>query len=187
VHPATSAAAVEAAALDHRHDKEALPTSLFRPITHGVPGEEARSAEVVARSVSAVAEAVAVENLRREWKMACENRDLLRARRILLTLADTAEDDEVERLQAELDELTERTEASLRREFGECAKRRDFEGLLQIGERIRELLPDRPVAEDFARIEPMLVPLVGIADEAANGRNGETSPVNDFHVAQTAS
>jgi hypothetical protein len=107
--------------------------------------------------VSVVAEAVATSNLRREWTLALNGGELLRARRILLALADTADEAEVERCNEELAALTERTESELRREFTNYARHRDIEAILGVAERIRELLPDRPISEECARIEAILM------------------------------
>ena len=59
-------------------------------------------------------------------------------------------------MKAELERLADRVEASLRRSFAEHARRGNHLALLKVGEQIRALLPDRPVAADFERIKPAL-------------------------------
>jgi hypothetical protein len=63
----------------------------------------------------------------------------------------------VDRLRAGLQELVDRTEQSLRESFTGRLEARDVEGMLEVGERICELLPDRPVADEFRRIKPQLM------------------------------
>ncbi len=49
------------------------------------------------------------------------------------------------------------TERSLRQSFSEAARRRDYPGLLTIGERMCTVFPNSPIAENFKRIRPLLL------------------------------
>lgn len=100
---------------------------------------------------------VTTKNLLREWKMGLRTGDVAACRRVFSAFVDTADLTIVAQLGAQLEALADRTERSLREAFAECARRRDYTGLLEIGDRICELLPDRPVAEEFKRIKPHLL------------------------------
>ena len=55
------------------------------------------------------------------------------------------------------EDLADRVERSLRKEFSSCVRKGDYAGGLAIGERICKLLADRPVAAEFRRIRPYLL------------------------------
>ncbi len=103
--------------------------------------------------------AAAVKNLSREWKMALRNRDLAACRAVFAAFADTVDPSTLAPLKSQLDRLADRTEESLRKAFTDSVHRRDYAGLLMVGERICKLLPDRQVAEEFKHIRLQLMRL----------------------------
>jgi hypothetical protein len=110
---------------------------------------------------------VTFKNLLREWKLGLRNADLAACRAVFSALVDTADPTVVAGINAQLSELADRTERSLRAAFVERYRERDLDGMLVIGEQICELLPDRPVAEEFKRIRPLLVGRCPEAPESA--------------------
>ena len=68
------------------------------------------------------------------------------------------------------------TEQQLRQEFSQRARRRDYAGLLDVGRRICELLPDRPIATEYERLEPALIRKAAAAQSDLNAREVQPSP-----------
>lgn len=95
-------------------------------------------------------------DLLNRWEMGLRNRDLSECRAVFAILAERLEPGQVSPFKAQLDDLSDETEQSLRKMFAAAARRGDCHGLLAIGDRICEVLPDRPIAADFVRIKPML-------------------------------
>lgn len=109
-----------------------------------------------AASKGASASLVTTKNLLDEWKVGLRNGDLVACRAVYAALVDLVEPVALAPLTKQLKMLTEQTEQALRRLFTDCAHRHDIEGMLEIGERILRLLPDRPVAGEFHRLKPLL-------------------------------
>lgn len=101
--------------------------------------------------------AAAVKNLSRQWKLALRNGDLAACRAVFAAFADTVDPSTLAPLKSQLDRLADRTEESLRKAFTDSVHRRDYAGVLMVGERICKLLPDRQIAEEFKRIRPQLM------------------------------
>lgn len=99
---------------------------------------------------------VTAKNLLREWKVGVRNGDLVACRAVYAALIDLVDAEALRPLTRQLEFLKEQTEQTLRKLFAECAHRRDIEGMLEIGERIGRLLPDRAVADEFRRLKPIL-------------------------------
>ena len=95
-------------------------------------------------------------NLLREWRIGMRNKDLSICRRVFAAIVDTASPAESEPLRAQLEQLARATEEELRAAFTACAHARDYLGMLEVGQRILAVLPDRPVAGEFANLEPAL-------------------------------
>lgn len=95
-------------------------------------------------------------DLLNRWEIGLRNRDLSECRAVFAILVELLEPAHLTRVKTQLDDLSDETEHALRSMFAEAARRRDGHELLAIGNRICELLPDRPVASEFARIRPML-------------------------------
>jgi len=53
--------------------------------------------------------------------------------------------------------LADRTEQRLRMQFAQRVHQGDVEGVLRIGNQMCELLPDRPIADEFRRLKPLLL------------------------------
>lgn len=112
--------------------------------------------------------AAAIRNILRSWKVALRERDLPVCRRILAALEDTADPSVLEPLRGPFQDLVNSTERDLRNGFTHCRLAGDVVGMLRIGRTICALLPERPVAEEFRRIEPHLArraSALGEADE----------------------
>lgn len=103
------------------------------------------------------ATAAAFKNLSREWKLALRHGDLAACRAVFAAFADTLDPSTLAPLELQLDRLADRTEESLRKAFTDAVHRRDYAGMLMVGERICKLLPDRRIAEEFKRIRTQLM------------------------------
>lgn len=101
--------------------------------------------------------AVTTRNLLREWRAGMHDGDLAACRRIFSALVDTTDTVTVLPLSAQLQELTDRTEQRLRAEFSAAVRGRDYAGALDIGERIRQLMPGHAVTQEFERLRPHLM------------------------------
>ncbi|MCH7595909.1 MAG: hypothetical protein IID35_05045 [Planctomycetes bacterium] len=112
----------------------------------------------------------ATRNLLRQWKVAVRNADLVTCRSVLSALVDTASEDELQPLRAQLEALADRAEGPLHDAFSRRVREHDYAGALAIGERIVCLLPDRRIAEEFKRIEPHLVRRIESIDETQGDR-----------------
>ncbi len=99
---------------------------------------------------------VTSDRLWRKWETAVQAGDLAGGRALCSVLVDTVGPDAVATLTAEMDELTARTETSLRGQFSGYLQKRDYANALAIGAKITRLLPDRPIAAEFARVRPLL-------------------------------
>lgn len=100
---------------------------------------------------------VAVRQLQRTWTLALRDSDLAACRGIYATLVNVVDPARVMPLTGELERLIDQTEQSLRHQFSACILHRDHAGALVVGERMRTLLFDRPVARAFERIKPLLL------------------------------
>ena len=115
-------------------------------------GSEAGSA----RSTSPASE-VTSRNLMRSWKVALRNSDLGACRSVYAALVDTAEPQVVVRLSEELETLARKNEHELRERFASRVREQDYDGALAVGREINRLLPDRLIAEEYAKLEPHLL------------------------------
>ncbi len=100
---------------------------------------------------------VTTKNLLREWRLGLRNGDLAACRAVYATLIDMAQPAALAPMKLQLDQLADRTEASLRDTFSRNVAARDFAGMLKVGEQICRLLPERPVADEFMRVRPHLL------------------------------
>ena len=99
---------------------------------------------------------LADKNLLRVWKLAMREGDLATCREVWSTLIDTADPVFLARMSSQLEELSKRTERSLRLTFVGSVRRRDYDGALAIGQQIIRLFPDDSLAREFQEIEPHL-------------------------------
>ncbi len=99
---------------------------------------------------------VADKNPLRVWKVAMREGDLAACREVWSTLVDTADLDFVAQMNSQLEELSMKTERSLRATFVQSVRRGDYNGALAIGEQITRLFPDQTIAREFQEIEPHL-------------------------------
>jgi len=106
---------------------------------------------------ASVRSAAAVRNILRSWRVALRARDLPTCRRVFAALEDTADASVVDPLRQPLGELIARIERELRDEFTQRRRAGDFPGMLRVGQCICALLPERPIAAEFRRIEPHIL------------------------------
>jgi hypothetical protein len=120
-------------------------------------GETPHAGNAGDQPAGADAAGLAVEGRLRQWETSLREGDLATCRRVYATLVETADTATVGSMGRSLQLLADRIERSLRDSFSKCARERDYDGLLAIGEQICKLLPDRPVAEEFKRLKPHLL------------------------------
>jgi len=106
---------------------------------------------------ASVRSAAAVRNILRSWGVALRERDLPTCRRVFAALEDTADASVVDPLRQPLAELIVRIERELRDEFTQRRRAGDFPGMLRVGQCICALIPERPIADEFRRIEPHIL------------------------------
>lgn len=111
--------------------------------------------------------ALATKDPLRAWRMGLRNGDLASCREAYAALVDTVDAAALGPLEMKLNELADRTERSLREAFAVYRRQCDCVGMITIGERICLLLPDRPVAEEFRRVESHLRRLAALGTESA--------------------
>lgn len=99
---------------------------------------------------------VSQKNLFRAWKVGLRYRDLELCRNVYGALVETLDAEGLAPLEAQLEELADQTERSLREAFAGCRKQRDIRGMLSVGGNICKLLGNRSIADEFRRIEPQL-------------------------------
>ena len=119
---------------------------------------------------------VAHKNVLRIWKQAVRDGDLITGRSVYSILVDTVDPRLVARLEVQMQALADRTEQRLRAQFVERVRQRDVEGVLQVGNQMCELLPDRPIAEEFRRLKPLLL---------CNQDRAASRPSGGNHAPQT--
>lgn len=112
--------------------------------------------EIAAQSDESEVEGPASINLLRQWKIALRNGDLGGCRAVYAAIVDTAGAEEADPLRIQIEELADRVERSLRDAFTTHVRSQDFAAALALGERMTHLLPDRPVAAEFRKLEPAL-------------------------------
>ena len=120
-------------------------------------GEAPHAADAGDQPAGANATGLTVRNLLRRWRVSLREGDLATCRRVYIALVETAGTATVGSMGGPLQLLADRIEQSLRDGFSKCARERDYDGLLAIGEQICRLFPDRPVAEEFKRLKPYLL------------------------------
>ena len=97
------------------------------------------------------------KNLLHSWKTALASGDLLECKRILAAMVDLSDPEDLRPLRLQIEELEDRIEISLRNQFAQQIRDRDFCGSLETGEKFVALLGNRPVAAEFERLRPLLV------------------------------
>lgn len=120
-------------------------------------GVSAQNADGEKHRYDTGATAVTTRNLLRQWKLGLRSGDLAACRAVYAAFVDTVDPSTLAPLKVQLDKLADRTEKSLREAFSDAVGRRDYAGMLTVGEQICTLLRDRPVAEEFERIRPDLI------------------------------
>ena len=135
------------------HDSESDTTAVT---SSDVPSGAAAREDQEGTKNRRTAGSVTTKNLLREWQAGLWNDDLLACRTVYAALVDVVDPAELVPLEVQLTRLADRREQALREAFSQCATRRDYAGMLEVGEQICRLLPDRPVAADFRRIRPHL-------------------------------
>lgn len=95
-------------------------------------------------------------NLLRQWKIALRDGDLGSCKAVYSAMIDTAGEEAARPLRAQIEELGDRVERSLREALAARIRAKQFAEALAIGERLCHLLPDRPAAAEFQRLEPHL-------------------------------
>lgn len=108
---------------------------------------------------AAPSSAVTTKNLLREWKLGLGREDLAACRAVYAALVAVTNPADLKPLTLQLARLADRTERMLRKSFAQYAHDRDYAGMIMVGETIRKLLADRPVAADFLRLKPHLLHL----------------------------
>ncbi len=116
--------------------------------------EKSRVGQEVPRSEIAADQAT--RNLLQTWRAALRDGDLRTCRSVFSSLVDIVDTQRLAQLSPLLQDLTDRTERSLRKAFTDCVARRDFAAALRAGERICTLLPNHRIAADFGRLKPRL-------------------------------
>jgi hypothetical protein len=111
--------------------------------------------------------AMTTKDLLRAWRVGLRNGDLASCREAYAALVDTVDAAALGPLELKLNELADRTESSLREAFAVYRRQCDCVGMITVGERICSLLPDRPVAEEFRRVESHLRRLAALGTESA--------------------
>ena len=138
--------------------------------------EGRRSGEGGAAAPESDVGGVAHKNVLRIWKQAVRAGDLITGRSVYSILVDTVDPRLVARLEVQMQALADRTEQRLRAQFVERVRQRDVEGVLQVGNQMCELLPDRPIAEEFRRLKPLLL---------CNQDRAASRPSGGNHAPQT--
>lgn len=111
----------------------------------------------VAAGIPQAGSAPSTINLLRQWKVALRNSDLAGCRAVYSAIVDTVGAEEAEPLRVQIEQLADRVERSLREAFTAKFREGELGEALALGERLCHLLPDRPIAADFRRIEPHLL------------------------------
>ncbi len=110
--------------------------------------------------------AMTAKDLLRAWRLGLRNGDLASCREVYAALVGTVNAAALGPLEMKLNELADRTESSLREAFAVYRRQCDCVGMIAVGERICSVLPDRPVAEEFRRVEPHLRRLAALGTES---------------------
>ncbi len=120
------------------------------------------------------------KNLIRQWRVGMRNGDVASCREVFAALVDVADPETVSSYRTQLEELSARTERGLRQTFREHFLRRDYPAMLEVGEQICRLFPDRPAAEQFHRIKAALfqrcVESVGLGDDSGTPATEREQP-----------
>ncbi len=97
------------------------------------------SADVENHSVDAASDpssdwfpALTTRNLLREWKTGLRRRDVAACRRVYAAVVETVSERESAPLKEQLDRLADDVERELREAFAQCARRKDYAGLLEL-------------------------------------------------------
>ncbi len=136
-------------------DLEAYPR-LVKAVEEAAPRSEETQAET--RSLEPIAaDDEDAKNLMQQWHNAFSTSDLAGCRMLFSTLSDAIGEEAATPLHAQIEELADRVEASLREAYSSRVRGGDYAGALAIGERICGLLPDRAVAGEVQRIRPHLL------------------------------
>lgn len=98
----------------------------------------------------------ATKNLLALWRRAVRDGDLMTCQAVYSALVDTAGPNELAPLREQLHAIADGVERELREQFSRCIKQKNFAAALATGDAICRALFDRPVAEEFQRLRPML-------------------------------
>ncbi|MBU0717459.1 MAG: hypothetical protein KJ749_04350 [Planctomycetes bacterium] len=109
------------------------------------------------RLARAVDELAADEDWHRVWTRAMQHEDLATCRSVWPALRRCVDRVTVSQMATELTRLSARKEVALRKAFAERVRAQDFAGALAVGREILSLLPGRPIAAEFERLEPILL------------------------------
>jgi hypothetical protein len=93
----------------------------------------------------------------RRWKSAYREGDLPACREVFSVFEPIADADLVRSMREQLDEVVQRTERRLRLQFQQLVHEQRFEEALRVGDEMEKVLPERPIAQEFARIKPHLL------------------------------
>jgi hypothetical protein len=112
------------------------------------------------------------KDLLKQWKGALQNGDLAGCRAIRAAIIDVAGVEAVVPLTAQIEELADRVERSLRKAFTMHVRGRDFGTAMALGERICHLLPERRVCAEVRELMPHLQRHFEISKESARPLTG---------------
>ena len=150
----------------------------LKPAAREEPGEDSAATATRKRAQNrrqvqdeSDVDGVAHKNVLRIWKQAVRAGDLITCRSVYSILVDTVDPRLVARLQVQMQALADRTEQRLRTQFAQRVRQRDVEGVLHVGNQMCELLPDRPIAEEFRRLKPLLLFNLGRTASRPSGSN----------------
>jgi hypothetical protein len=160
------ASLVAAATLDHTSFPRLADTILEHP-----PGTAPQSKPIgetgsvapenteatTTEATNATSTLVSHRNLLRSWKVALRDGDFATCRDMYAAMVDTVEPQLVVRLSEQYESLARVCEQALREKFASCVREQDFDGALSVGREIVRLMPDRLVAEEYAKLEAHLL------------------------------
>ncbi len=99
---------------------------------------------------------VSIINLHNSFKAVLRDGDLTTCRSIYSAMVDVSDPVELERFHAQVEQLADNLESRLRLRFSQGMQDHDYDDMLETGEQICRLLPDRSIAREFKQIKPML-------------------------------
>jgi hypothetical protein len=100
---------------------------------------------------------VSIKNLLTSWKSALREGDIATCRSIYSAMVDVTDPVELESLCGQMELLADNIESRLRLRFSQGMQDHDFDDMLETGEQICTLLPDRSIAQKYRQIKPHLL------------------------------